>query len=1203
MAVQDYKINYKSDFVLTINGDAGWAVPFCIKFWTGMPSQAYFVGFDGVKYVNCRVGDTPTQLLVMFDDHHLPIGKLEMQIAYHTTIEEFPGSVFDEVTNARDVIVTIDGTDYQVMLDFTGEDAPELEFDLPAYANEAERIQNELQRQQNEADRIAAELQREQATTAAVQGAENVNAQLNGTTLTVTNRQGVSTSVNTKGEQGEQGPVGPEGPQGEQGPKGDKGDTGATGPQGSTGPQGPKGDTGVSINDFVKTGETETDTLYDIEFSDGTTKPVAIPKGEKGDQGEQGPEGPQGPMGDVAVITPEQQAAFTMYSETGQNTNGPMTQKAVTDALVAGSISYDNSQSGLVAKNVQGALDEVSDVTKDINIQKETLQDDTLTSSMAGNVAYQSNNTFRTAYNRVVILSNPIPEGCKKVSISSVFTFSVYFANIDSSIVAPYNGLPAVVYDNTGYLSARRVTCDVHDGTNRVCIQLQTNSISNAVSKTTLTFHIEDGFVNKADVIMGMLETKSLVDTSGYPEYSYWINDSATQWASSSSAHCKIIPVHNDTEYELQVPSGKTVRYVFLKTSTIQAGSYPSFCDNYYGQANIKSDVRIKTPSDCNYLYCLTTTNGDYVVPTIYSIGLKTRNFDAVPTQSSDNAVTSGGVYDALATAVGTVDIITYNGTDFTLTNGYINKDGIATVPSNVDWRKVDEFIPIPEGATEFSFEDCARHHNVADIAFYSAQSESSFISAIFAPTEHTTIWSCEKTPIPSEAKYYRLSFVVLIGEETIDLSTQKYSFYVDSLLKNDVERLVNNIGFSYEPYGVSIKQTIMHMQAMNYEYLYIPKGTTIRISQNGNSPLNIYSCVGKVWDRSNYQAIQTNVSANPFTYTFQQDAGCVRIYNNGSNNTDVTLSFDRDVFAKEQIKINQETIDRLVDRVGGLNDSFGQIIEFREPVTGSLAKMWTSDTLTQASKEKEWLVIMCHGNGILIDTYDIPSTALDYFRANKINVATIQYQDLNDTGIVGAGFNKYAWGNDAQFAHVICLYNYLQSHYNFHKSVVLAGCSMGGLVMGAFAYKKPFPIAFCLGLGVVPSLMTFWTNGNESRKEAIRAAYDMPTDGSGDANAATYFQGHDWWNMGMLAINNENYKIGFPNVYLYYGNDATFRDLFGGTAKYSELCQALKNGGVYSKMEQVGANNTVHDTSTIWTQSVVENIWHNELGVPSYEE
>ena len=132
MAVQDYKINYKSDFVLNINGDAGWAVPFCIKFWTGMPSQAYFVGFDGVKYVNCRVGDTPTQLLVMFDDHHLPIGPLKMQIAYHTTIEEFPDRKFDEVTNPTNVTVDIDGTEYQVMLDFTGETGAEIDFSMPS---------------------------------------------------------------------------------------------------------------------------------------------------------------------------------------------------------------------------------------------------------------------------------------------------------------------------------------------------------------------------------------------------------------------------------------------------------------------------------------------------------------------------------------------------------------------------------------------------------------------------------------------------------------------------------------------------------------------------------------------------------------------------------------------------------------------------------------------------------------------------------------------------------------------------------------------------------------------------------------------------------------------------------------------------------------------------------------------------------------
>ena len=283
MAANIFKINYKSDFILTIQSDAGWAIPFCIKFWTGVPSKAYFVGFNGTNFYNCRMGDAADKLVVLFDDHHLPLGLLKMQIAYHTTVEDFPHQVFDEVTNAHEVIIDIDGTDYQVLLDLTGEVAPEIEFSLPAYFNEAQRIQNELQRQQAEAQRIENEEARalseenrvaaEQNRVAAEQsrvnaengrvaefaqlkrdaeaathdanlaaaGAERVNARLNGYDLTVTDRNGDSETVDTKG---------------------------------------------VSIVSFVKTGETFTDTIYTINFSDGTTQQVAIPKGEKGDPGQ-----------------------------------------------------------------------------------------------------------------------------------------------------------------------------------------------------------------------------------------------------------------------------------------------------------------------------------------------------------------------------------------------------------------------------------------------------------------------------------------------------------------------------------------------------------------------------------------------------------------------------------------------------------------------------------------------------------------------------------------------------------------------------------------------------------------------------------------------------------------------------------------------------------------------------------------------------
>lgn len=275
-----FRINYKSDFVLTIQSDAGWAIPFCVKFWTGAPSQAYFVGYDGMNYHNCRMGDTSDKLVVLFDDHHLPIGDLQMQIAYHTTIEEFPTVQFDEVTNPVMVTTEIDGEEHQVMLDFTGETAPEIEFSLPAYANEAQRIANEQER-----ERIFAEMQEafsvmQRESASATEGAENVNAQLNGTILTVIDRNGQSVSKNVQGPQGEQGPrgeqgeQGPQGEQGIQGPQGERGEqgqTGATGPQGPQGIQGPAGPAGEGVPEGGMKGQVlkkKSDTNYDTEWAD-----------------------------------------------------------------------------------------------------------------------------------------------------------------------------------------------------------------------------------------------------------------------------------------------------------------------------------------------------------------------------------------------------------------------------------------------------------------------------------------------------------------------------------------------------------------------------------------------------------------------------------------------------------------------------------------------------------------------------------------------------------------------------------------------------------------------------------------------------------------------------------------------------------------------------------------------------------------------
>ena len=297
MAAKIFRINYKSDFILTLNSDAGWMTPFCIKFWTGAPSQAFFVGWDGTTYTHCSYDPSePTKLLVQFDDHHLPIGDLKFQIAYHFTVADFPDDTEDEVINPASITTEIDGHEYQVMLDFTGETAPEIQFSLPAYANEAQRIANEEERQ-----REFAQMQEENAQ--AVEGAENVNATLNGNILTVTNREGQSTSVNTKGEPGPQGPQGPQGergPQGEQGIQGEKGATGATGSTGPQGPQGLQGERGPQGEQGIQ-GETG------AKGATGATGPQGPqgPQGERGPQGEQGIQGETGATGATGATGPQ----------------------------------------------------------------------------------------------------------------------------------------------------------------------------------------------------------------------------------------------------------------------------------------------------------------------------------------------------------------------------------------------------------------------------------------------------------------------------------------------------------------------------------------------------------------------------------------------------------------------------------------------------------------------------------------------------------------------------------------------------------------------------------------------------------------------------------------------------------------------------------------------------------------------------------
>jgi hypothetical protein len=445
--------------------------------------------------------------------------------------------------------------------------------------------------------------------------------------------------VNTKGEQGAQGPVGPEGPQGEQGetgisivsftpksetsttliytvtfsdghtqdvpiPKGAKGDTGATGPQGQ------KGDTGVSITSFTYASETETDMIYTVTFSDSTTQQVSIPKGAKGDTGTQGPvgpQGPQGPMGDVAVITPEQQAAFTMYSVPGQNTDGPMTQKAVTDALVAGSISYDNSQSGLASENVQGAIDNLSEgsiLWMNTGLQNADSSFGLLDTSTAKFV-----NVTNSKYTHAVIKT----EGFDFVRITAG-SLSASFG-----FVTQYNR-PQI--DSNVYYCAGNSRINIPANTTRAyqipqdCQYIVVNGQGNKNNYAPSL--IEFGKWNNVEIIDNSndiislskekikYETIDLESSTTYPNHNgilletVFLADSSTRWH-------RVIP--RDTNAKTLKVTARTdyiTRFAFVKTYTqpTTRGELIDLCDNQYRSINISAGEtkEFLIPDDCTYI-------------------------------------------------------------------------------------------------------------------------------------------------------------------------------------------------------------------------------------------------------------------------------------------------------------------------------------------------------------------------------------------------------------------------------------------------------------------------------------------------------------------------------------------------------------------------------------------------------------------------
>lgn len=224
-----------------------------------------------------------------------------------------------------------------------------------------------------------------------------------------------------KGETGAKGDTGETGAQGPAGPQGPKGDTGETGATGAQGPKGDKGDTGAT----------------------GPQGPQGI-QGETGPQGPQGPQGPKGDTGDPGAGVPAGTSSdvgkvLTKYGDNANQYGWVNAQAAYTD--------YSNSQSGLSANTVQGAIDELANsqptITVDDNLitnGTNPVKNGTLTKLLVPHII---NKTYNSSHcgSGISLVSNKISIFARTVSASPYFPVipaGTYYATVQPTDLTSY---------------------------------------------------------------------------------------------------------------------------------------------------------------------------------------------------------------------------------------------------------------------------------------------------------------------------------------------------------------------------------------------------------------------------------------------------------------------------------------------------------------------------------------------------------------------------------------------------------------------------------------------------------------------------------------------------------------------------------------------------------------------------------------------
>lgn len=441
---------------------------------------------------------------------------------------------------------------------------------------------------------------------------------------------------------------------------------------------------------------------------------VQGPQGIQGNTGPAGPTGPQGPMGDVAVITPEQQAAFTMYSTTGQNTNGPMTQKAVTDALVAGSISYDNSQSGLAADNVQGALDEV------VNFIPSQETPVSYPASVSG-VEFGTNGNWVQQNSRgLKFIPYTYKDGDTLKIVTGQYSCNFAFLTSNSHVV----GQPISNCQGTtiGYVAANSTgTFAIPSDCLYICVYAawtKTSVLPTSMSIVSRHIITEEEVDEKVEVVDSKYSPLELIGVEGLllpSTITNYMQLSYPNWVRNTSVKAYAIPyTYKQGDIFNAVGNVSQGVVAFLKSSdNIAQGQPIAYCSGESGAHMIPANqqISIPIPQDCRCIYIYATwgtgSNPTQLLPTnMYISNESIINADEIKDAIDKTYFTHAGApklewhHSGFIKADGTYGMIALNQFDVFKISGFVGNEDMAlryyasgNVPSALIFDNTDTII------------------------------------------------------------------------------------------------------------------------------------------------------------------------------------------------------------------------------------------------------------------------------------------------------------------------------------------------------------------------------------------------------------------------------------------------------------------------------------------------------------------------------